>query len=334
MSSTPENGPEAQAATSDKRPGAVPASTAAPQDSHVSADNVHHVAFYRFVKVSDPDQLAEHFEASLASRELLGSILVAAEGVNGMVAGPAPAVAEFVEELHESPRWGTLLSGIVTKRTDCAEMPFGKRMVKVKPEIVPLGIDGVDAPGRIQDIWARDVAPAEWRELITRDDVVVLDNRNSFEFEVGHFAGAIDPGVVKFRDFADYVQEHAETWRAEGKKVAMYCTGGIRCEKASPWMQDLGLDVYQLEGGILNYFAQLPDADRDWKGECFVFDNRVSLDTTLSETELTRREVLAIEKRLVGERTESAGDQGDQLGHEEDTSPATGCSGTINDREL
>lgn len=305
-----------------------------PPDSHRPDADLQHVAFYRFVEVSDPDQLAEHFESSLASRDLLGSILVASEGVNGMVAGPAPAVAGFVQELHESPRWGTLLSGIVTKQTDCAEMPFAKRIVKVKPEIVPLGIDGVDAPGRVHDIWARDVAPAEWRELIARDDVVVLDNRNSFEFEVGHFAGAVDPGVVKFRDFADYVQEHADTWRDEGKTVAMYCTGGIRCEKASPWMQDLGLDVYQLEGGILNYFAQLPDADRDWDGECFVFDNRVSLDTTLSETELTRDEVLAIEKRLRAERQDEQDRPDHNSGQVDVPATATDCSGTINDREL
>lgn len=285
--------------------GPQPAQGTGPDAAPESAPDLQtlkHIAFYRFVQVQDPQVLADQLETSLASLDLLGSILVAHEGINGMVAGPAERVASFAAELEQSQHWGDLLSGIVIKTTDTRDMPFARRMIKVKPEIVPLGVDGVDAPGRVDDIWARDVSPAKWRELIARDDVVLLDNRNSFEYEVGHFAGAVDPGVVKFRDFADYVRDHADQWRDQGTTVAMYCTGGIRCEKASPWMQDLGLDVYQLEGGILNYFAQLPDADRDWNGECFVFDERVSLDTELKETELTRKEVLAIEQRLLAER--------------------------------
>jgi UPF0176 protein len=128
-------------------------------------------------------------------------------------------------------------------------------------------------------------------QLIKDPDVVLLDNRNSFEFRLGHFAGAVDPGVANFRDFPAYVQAHAAQWQAQGQRVAMYCTGGIRCEKTSAWMQGMGLPVYQLDGGILNYFQQMPDAQQDWHGECFVFDNRVALDTRLNETATTLEDV-------------------------------------------
>jgi UPF0176 protein len=121
--------------------------------------------------------------------------------------------------------------------------------------------------------------------------VVVLDNRNHFEYRLGHFIGAINPQVEHFRDFAQYVEQHAPEWKARGQKVAMYCTGGIRCEKTSGWMQSLGLDVAQLEGGVLQYFQSNPNAHTDWQGECFVFDNRVALDTGLKETATTDRDV-------------------------------------------
>jgi UPF0176 protein len=122
---------------------------------------------------------------------------------------------------------------------------------------------------------------------------VVLDNRNRFEFRLGRFKGAIDPQVSHFRDFPRFVEAHVPAWRAEGKQVAMYCTGGIRCEKTSAWMQGLGLTVHELQGGILNYFAGLPDAARDWQGECFVFDNRIALDTRLQQTTTSAETVYA-----------------------------------------
>jgi len=138
-----------------------------------------------------------------------------------------------------------------------------------------------------------NVPPTQWRTLIAQEDVVLLDNRNSFEFRLGRFHNAIDPGVANFRDFPNYVKAHVSQWKAEGKRVAMYCTGGIRCEKTTAWMRDFDLPVYQLEGGILNYFAQMPDAERDWDGECFVFDNRIALDTHLQETPTTLEDVYA-----------------------------------------
>jgi UPF0176 protein len=130
--------------------------------------------------------------------------------------------------------------------------------------------------------------PQAWRELLASDDVVVIDNRNSFEFALGRFKGEIDPQVAHYRDFPKFIEAHLPIWKAEGKRVAMYCTGGIRCEKTAAWMDNLDTTVYTLEGGIINYLAQtkdLPDAEQDWQGECFVFDNRIALDSKLAETD-------------------------------------------------
>jgi UPF0176 protein len=249
----------------------------------------HHIAFYKFTAIADVDAVVMRLRA--LTSELLGSILVATEGINGMLAGSAVQLDSFEQALQHDPVLCGAFQGTVFKRTECQTQPFKRMKVHSKAEIVPLGIKGVDAAGRTADIERTNVSPAQWRELIGQPDVVLLDNRNSFEYRLGKFEGAIDPGVVNFRDFPEYVKAHAEQWKAEHKKVAMYCTGGIRCEKSSVWMQDLGLDVYQLEGGILNYFKEMPDADKDWQGECFVFDSRVALDTHLHETPTTVEQV-------------------------------------------
>jgi UPF0176 protein len=248
--------------------------------------SLFHIAFYKFVHLPQPEPVAERLR--VLTKDLLGSILIAHEGINGMLAGSHEQLDAFEAAVQAGSQADAVLAGafagMVFKRTGCATQPFKRMKVHVKREIVPLGVDGVDAPGRIDEIHANDVPPAQWRELIKRDDVVLLDNRNSFEWRLGRFAGAVDPGVVNFRDFPEYVKAHAEQWKNEGKTVAMYCTGGIRCEKSSVWMQDMGLKVAQLQGGILNYLREMPDAEKDWQGECFVFDNRVALDTKLQET--------------------------------------------------
>jgi UPF0176 protein len=248
-----------------------------------------HTAFYKFVPLPQPEQvgaLLRELVSRQAGAELAGSILVATEGINGMLAGSSAAVDGFEYALQHEPAFAGAFTGMAFKHSTCITRPFGKMKVHVKKELVPLGIEGVDA--RRTGI---NVSPRYWRELIQQPDVVLLDNRNSFEYRLGHFENAIDPQVTNFRDFPAYVRSHAATWKAQGKRVAMYCTGGIRCEKTSAWMLDMDLPVYQLEGGILNYFQQLPDAQRDWKGECFVFDNRVALDTRLQETATTLEDV-------------------------------------------
>lgn len=243
-----------------------------------------HSAFYRFAPLPDPQAAAEQLRA--LAQALQGSIVVAAEGVNGTVAGAPEAVLAFEAALQRADVLAGALRGMPFKHSACTTAPFGRLKVSVKPEIVALGLPPDPAaplpPPDEHD--ASHLSPEAWRALLARDDVVLLDNRNHFEFRLGHFHGAVDPQVHNFRDFTAYVQAEAPAWRAAGRPVAMYCTGGIRCDKTAPWLRSLGLDVWQLDGGVLNYFQQLPDAGRDWQGECFVFDKRVALDTTLRET--------------------------------------------------
>jgi len=244
-----------------------------------------HSAFYRFVALADPAAAADALRA--LARELTGSVVVAPEGVNGTVAGTAGAVAAFEAALQDA--LGGALRGIAFRHSACDTAPFGRMKVSVKREIVALGLPGdLPAPDPRD---ASHLSPAAWRELLARGDAVLLDNRNHFEVRLGRFRGAVDPGVHNFRDFAAWVRAHADEWREQRRPVAMYCTGGIRCDKTAPWLRSLGLEVFQLEGGILNYFAQVPDAGSHWQGECFVFDNRVALDTALRETSTTAEQV-------------------------------------------
>lgn len=247
-----------------------------------------HIAFYRFVRIPDAAGVAAALRELTGG--LLGSILVAGEGVNGTLAGSASALDAFERALQDDERFGGAFAGIAFKRTACHTPPFQRIKVHVRAEILPLGVEGVNAVGRP----GVQLEPAGWRALLDADDVVVIDNRNSFEYRLGHFRGAIDPQVGNFRDLPAFVQAHAPTWKARNQRVAMYCTGGIRCEKTAAWMQDaFGLEVHQLEGGILRYLAEMPDAQADWQGECFVFDNRIALDAGLMETGTTAAEVYA-----------------------------------------
>ena len=240
-----------------------------------------HISFYRFADVVDPAALRE--QLLVLTGGLLGTVIVAHEGVNGMLAGPPDELDAFEAAVQSSEVLGGAFAGMAFKRTVCDGAPFRRRKITVKPGLVPLDVEGIDVHTRRADIEASNADTLEWRELLRRDDVVVLDNRNSFEFAHGHFIGAIDPGTTDFRDFAAYVRANAEEWRVTGKTIAMYCTGGIRCEKSSPWMQDLGLTVRQLRGGIVTYLAEAADAGQDWSGDCFVFDDRGLLDVRLQQ---------------------------------------------------
>jgi UPF0176 protein len=250
---------------------------------------LYHIAFYHFANVTDIDAVIERLREITA--DMTGSILLAEEGINGMLAGSAEQLDQFEAQVQNDAVFNGAFKGMVFKRTECKTTPFGRMKVRKKREIVPLGIDGVDT----SLCKVADVSPQQWRELIQQDDVVLLDNRNSFEYRLGRFKNAIDPDVHNFRDFPEYVLAHVDEWKRENKKVAMYCTGGIRCEKTSAWMHEMGVPVFQLEGGILNYFKQMPDAEQDWQGECFVFDNRIALDTKLQETDTTIEDVYSDE---------------------------------------
>lgn len=255
-----------------------------------------HSAFYRFTPCQDPAAFAERLRGLATG--LQGSIVVATEGINGTVAGAPDSIAVFEAALQADDILAGALRGMAFKHSACSTPPFGRLKVSVKPGIVALGLPAqagavaLPAPDEQDD---SHVTPAAWRALLQRDDVVVLDNRNHFEVRLGRFKGAVDPQVHNFRDFVAHVQAHAPAWRAAGRTVAMYCTGGIRCEKTAPWLRSLGLDVKQLQGGILNHFTQLPQlpagAERDWVGECYVFDRRVALNTRLQETATTAEQV-------------------------------------------
>jgi UPF0176 protein len=264
----------------------IDSSIDSPIDSPIestAAGPIWHSSFYKFATILDPPSVAVRLKA--LSTHVSGSILLATEGVNGMVAARLDALDAFEQALlHE---FDGVFEGMQFKRSACLTKPFKHMKVKVKREIVALGVSGVNAINRPRQA----LEPKAWRDLIARDDVVVLDNRNSFEFKLGRFKGAVDPAVLHFRDFPGYIEAQVPQWKAAGKKVAMYCTGGIRCEKTSAWMQDMGVDVFELQGGILNYFQQMPDAEKDWQGECFVFDNRVALDSKLQETDTPIEEV-------------------------------------------
>jgi len=244
-----------------------------------------HSSFYKFVDLADPTSLAEALRGRVQG--LGGNIIVAAEGISGAIAGEAAVLQTFEERLTRE--FDGVFAGMGFKHSACITRPFHLIKVHVKREIVAFGVPGVSGAKGGET----HVSPQAFRELLDRPDVVVLDNRNSFEFRLGRFRGAIDPQVDNFRDFPAYVQSHAEEWKSEGKQIAMYCTGGIRCEKTAAWMQEQGLTVHQLDGGILNFFQSVPDAQADWNGECFVFDKRIAVDTHLEETATTAEEAYA-----------------------------------------
>jgi UPF0176 protein len=293
------------AMTTTPLPASVFASASALTLASQSPAALFHTAFYKFVVLPDPDMVVAQLRRLTPA--LRGSILVAAEGINGVLAGDAAALDTFEQALQHEPLFGDCFAGIAFKRSSCKTAPFARLKIHRKSEIVAMGkpdkagkSDGADgtANASIPGTSGRagiDVSPADWRTLIAADDVVLIDNRNSFEFRLGRFKAAIDPQVANFRDFPAYLAAHAPLWKAEGKRVAMYCTGGIRCEKTSAALTALDLDIYQLEGGILNYFQAMPDAEKDWDGECFVFDNRIALDTKLQETATTAEDVYADE---------------------------------------
>jgi len=257
----------------------------------MSCGALFHDAFYKFARIADVDAVAGVVRELGAS--LTGSVLVASEGINATVAGSLEALDAFRVALATDARLASAFGEIDFKRSPCITPPFQRLKVHSRPEILALGLPAdaaeVDAVGHI----GRQVSPERWRELLDDPNVVVIDNRNHFEVRLGRFRNAVDPLVRNFRDFPAYIEAQLPLWQAQGKQVAMYCTGGIRCEKTSAWLEQRGVEVLQLEGGILNYFARMPDAELDWAGECFVFDNRIALDTRLRETATTAAQVYA-----------------------------------------
>lgn len=221
-------------------------------------------AFYRFVTLPDPAAVQAELKAAFTEDELRGTILMATEGVNGTVAGSAAVIDRLLALLAE--RVGLPRNDVKFSTAD--ELPFGRLKLKVKPDVLPFRNAPVDATKA-----GTYVDPLEWNALLADPDVVLLDTRNHYEVEVGTFTGAIDPRIETFSDFATYVREHLDP--ARNRKVAIFCTGGIRCEKASAFMLQEGFaEVFHLRGGILKYLEEVPEQESAWRGECFVFDRR------------------------------------------------------------
>jgi UPF0176 protein len=234
--------------------------------------------FYQFAALPDFRELREPLRAIGAELKLKGSVLLADEGINGMLAGSADAIEGLVSELRNGALFGGRLDNLELKFSHAAAMPFQRLKVRLKKEIVTLGDSSAD-PTRQVGIY---VDPAEWNALIATPDTLVIDTRNAFEVAMGTFAGALDPGIESFGQFKDFAARQLDP--AKHQMIAMFCTGGIRCEKASAYLLSRGFaEVYHLKGGILRYLEGVPEAESRWRGECFVFDDRVALGHGLRE---------------------------------------------------
>jgi UPF0176 protein len=234
--------------------------------------------FYQFAALPDFRALREPLRAICADLKLKGSVLLAREGINGTLAGSADAIGELTRELLDGPLFGGRLDHLELKFSAASAMPFQRLKVRLKKEIVTLGDTQAD-PTRQVGIY---VDPADWNDLIATPDTLLIDTRNSFEVAMGTFEGAIDPGIKSFGQFRDFATHHLDP--AKHRRVAMFCTGGIRCEKASAYLLSRGFaEVYHLKGGILKYLEGVPEAESRWRGECFVFDERVALGHGLRE---------------------------------------------------
>ena len=235
-------------------------------------------ALYHFTRFEDPAALAGPLAALCERAGIKGSLLLAPEGINGTIAGPAEGIVSVLYHIQALPGCETLK----WKESPAAEMPFGRMKVRLKREIVTMGREDVDP----RQGTGHYILPKDWNALIADPNVVVIDTRNDYEVAIGTFEGAVDPGTTSFREFPQWWAENAE--RFSGKKIAMFCTGGIRCEKSTNFLRGQGVeDVYHLKGGILKYLEEIPQEQSLWQGECFVFDQRVSLGHGLVQGDLT-----------------------------------------------
>jgi UPF0176 protein len=232
------------------------------------------IAFYKFVSLPDYVQLKPVLRDYCKEHGILGTILLASEGINGMLAGSRQAIDEFVSSIHSDSRF----SDLQWKESYHAQIPFEKMKVRLKREIVGLGVQGVDPLRKVGTY----IPPEKWNELLNDPEITLVDTRNTFEVELGTFKGAIDPKTRAFREFPAFVENTLDP--EKNKKIAMFCTGGIRCEKASSYLLEKGFEeVYHLEGGILKYLEEIPKEESLFEGECFVFDERVTLDHELKK---------------------------------------------------
>lgn len=271
-------------------------------------------ALYKFVPMPARELLAPQLRERCNELEILGTLLLASEGINGTIAGPPESIRTFINELRSQPGLGDL----EPKYSFVAEQPFRRMKIHLKNEIVTMGVPGVDPTQRVGTY----LNPEQWNALLRSGDVVVLDTRNDYEVQMGTFQGAVNPKTITFRDFPAYVRANLDP--SKNKKVAMFCTGGIRCEKASSFMLGEGFEeVFHLQGGILKYLETTPKEQSLWQGDCFIFDRRVALDHELAPGEHTLCDQC--------QRPLSAEDRGSPLFEQDVSCPH--CAGSLSEAD-
>jgi UPF0176 protein len=229
-------------------------------------------ALYKFVRLSDFKAMREPLLQKMLAHDVKGTLLLAEEGINGTIAAEQAGIDAVLDYLNADKR----IAPVSYKVSYTEENPFHRTKVKLKKEIVTLGVEGLD-PTKVVGTY---VKPSQWNELISDPDVLLVDTRNDYEVEIGTFKNAVNPNTTSFREFPEYVAKNLD--KTKHKKVAMFCTGGIRCEKSTAYLKEQGFEeVYHLEGGILKYLEEVPPEQSLWQGECFVFDGRVAVDHNL-----------------------------------------------------
>jgi UPF0176 protein len=236
--------------------------------AHLEESQYTIIAFYKFVELSDLPTLQTALLQCCKEQSILGTILIANEGINGTIAGTDKNIAVLVDLLHSYAPFADLKF----RYTYADFNPFYKMKVRLKKEIVALGVPDIYPAQKT----GTQVPPETWDTVIADPEVLLIDTRNTYEFELGTFTNAINPETDVFRDFPAYVKQNLDP--NKHKKIAMFCTGGIRCEKASSYLLEQGFsEIYQLQGGILNYLEKIPTENSTWEGECFIFDNRITV---------------------------------------------------------
>lgn len=236
--------------------------------------NIHVCAMYKFVRLENFEQIKQPLFDFMVSHDVKGTLLLANEGINGTIAGPQKGINAVLDFLAKDERLGR----VDHKFSYADENPFQRTKVKLKKEIVTMGVEGIDPTLTVGTY----VKPKDWNDLISDPDVLLIDTRNDYEYEIGTFEHAVNPVTETFREFPEYVEKNLD--KEKHKKVAMFCTGGIRCEKSTAYLKEQGFEeVYHLEGGILKYLEEVPEENSMWKGDCFVFDGRVAVTHGLEQ---------------------------------------------------
>lgn len=235
------------------------------------------IAFYKFVSFPDCEKFQPNLKQEMIDHEIKGTVLVTPEGINGTISGSRESIDHIKEYLCADDRFANM----EFKESYWDHQPFDRAKVKHKKQLISLGYD-VDPNKKVGTY----IPPKEWNDLINDPDVIVIDTRNDYETHLGTFENAIDPKIKNFMEFPKYVEENLDP--NKHKKVAMFCTGGIRCEKASSYMLEKGFEnVFHLKGGILKYFEEIDESESEWKGTCYVFDQRVSVEQNLEKSSET-----------------------------------------------